>query len=184
MAALHQPQLVFVDGSFEELAQEMAGFLNIGDDVKDLIEKKQKEEILKKLILASPALHSIPEREFAGAYNLLVYLILQSDNAEALLPRVCDNLTKPIPTSPINGPGLALNTLTTIFNMLKPDDGLRFNVFMAILRFLKAHGMFEHLKPYLKNLDEWMDQWKLQPNQKRQAYVAIEEAARESNDAQ
>lgn len=183
MAAPHQPQLVFVDGSFEELAQEMAGFLNIGDDVKDLIEKKQKDEILKKLILASPALHSIPEKEFAGAYNLLVYLILQSDNADALLPRVCDNLTKPIPTSPINGPGLALNTLTTIFNMLKPDDGLRFNVFMAILRFLKAHGMFENLKPYLKNLDDWVDEWKIGPNQKRQVYVAIEETARESNDA-
>ncbi|TGJ87968.1 hypothetical protein E0Z10_g742 [Xylaria hypoxylon] len=182
MAAPHQPQLVFVDGSFEELAQEMAGFLNVGDDVKDLIEKKQKDEILKKLIIASPALHSIPEKEFAGAYNLLVYLILQSDNAAMFLPRVCENLTKPITSSPTNGPGLALNTLTTIFNMLKPDDELRFNVFMAILKFLKIHGMFENLKPYLKSLDDWMNDWETDSEDQRQVYEAIAEAAREVGD--
>lgn len=182
MAAPHQPQLVFVDGSFDELAQEMADFLNVGDDVKVLIEKQQKDDILKKLIIASPALHSIPEKEFAGAYNLLVYLILQSDKAEMFLPRVCDNLTKPITSSPMNGPGLALNTLTTIFNMLKPDDGLRFNVFMAILRFLKFHGMFENLKSYLKSLDDWMDEWEIDSEDQRQAYEAIAEAAREVGD--
>ncbi|KAK5632943.1 hypothetical protein RRF57_008659 [Xylaria bambusicola] len=183
MAAPHQPQLVFVDGSFEELAQEMADFLNVGDDVKALIEKNQKDEVLKKLIIASPTLHSIPEKEFAGAYNLLVYLILQSDNADKLLPRVCDNLSKPITSSPINGPGLALNTLTTIFNMLKPDDELRFNVFMAILRFLKFHGMFENLKPYLKSLDDWMTEWETDPEDQRQAYEAIAETARDAGDA-
>ncbi|RWA09288.1 hypothetical protein EKO27_g5811 [Xylaria grammica] len=183
MAAPHQPQLVFVDGSFEELAQEMADFLNISDDVKALVEKNQKDEVLKKLVIASPALHSIPEKEFAGAYNLLVYLILQSDNASMFLSRVCDNLTKPITSSPINGPGLALNTLTTIFNMLKPDDELRFNVFMAILKFLKLHGMFENLKPYLKSLDDWMNDWETDSDDQRQAYEAIAETAREAGDA-
>lgn len=183
MAAPHTPQLVFVDGSFEELAQEMAEFLNVGDDVKALIEKNQKDEVLKKLIIASPTLHSIPEKEFAGAYNLLVYLILQSDNAEMFLPRVCDNLTKPITSSPISGPGLALNTLTTIFNMLKPDDELRFNVFMAILRFLRSHGMFENLKPYLKSLDQWMTEWEADSEDQRQAYEAIADTAREAGDA-
>ncbi|GAP86034.1 putative eukaryotic translation initiation factor 3 subunit M [Rosellinia necatrix] len=183
MAAPHQPQLVFVDGSFEELAQEMANFLNVGDDVKALVEKQQKNEVLKKLIIASPALHSIPEKEFAGAYNLLVYLILQSDNPAMFLPRVCENLTKPIPSSPMNGPGLALNTLTTIFNMLKPDDELRFNVFMAILRFLKFHGMFENLKPYLKSLDDWMNDWESESDDRRQAYETIAEIANEAGDA-
>ncbi|KAI1368562.1 hypothetical protein F5Y08DRAFT_335456 [Xylaria arbuscula] len=183
MAAPHQPQLVFVDGSFEELAQEMAEFLNVGDDVKALIEKNQKDEVLKKLIIASPALHSIPEKEFAGAYNLLVYLILQSENVEMFLPRVCDNLSKPITSSPMNGPGLALSTLTTIFNMLKPEDEVRFNVFMAILRFLKQHGMFENLKPYLKSLDQWMTEWETDSEDQRQAYEAIADTAREAGDA-
>ncbi|KAI1323336.1 PCI-domain-containing protein [Xylariaceae sp. FL0255] len=183
MAAPHQPQLVFVDGTFEELAQEMADFLNVSDEVKALIEKKQKDEVLKKLIIASPALHSIPEKEFAGAYNLLVYLILQSENPEVFLRRVCDNLTKPITSSPVNGPGLALSVLTTIFNMLKPDDDLRFNVFKAILKFLKIHGMFETLKPYLKPLDDWMEEWGADSDDQRQAYEFIADTARDAGDS-
>ncbi|KAI1261107.1 PCI-domain-containing protein [Xylariaceae sp. FL1019] len=182
MAAPHQPQLVFVDGTFEELAQEMAEFLSVGDDVKALIEKKQKDEVLKKLIIASPALHSIPEKDIAGAYNLLVYLTLQSENADKFLPRICDNLRKPITSSPVNGPGLALNVLTTIFNMLKPDDDLRFNVFKTILSFLKAHNMFETLKPYLKPLDDWMEDWEVDSEDQREVYEIIADIARDGGD--
>ncbi|KAI1810996.1 PCI-domain-containing protein [Poronia punctata] len=183
MAGAQQPQLAFIDGTFEELAQEMADFLNIGDEVKPLVEKQQRDDILKKLIIASPALHSIPEKEFAGAYNLLVYLVLQSDKVEMFLPRVCDNLMKPVTSSPINGPGLGLNVLTTIFNMLRPNDEMRYNVFMAILRFLKFHGMFENLKPYLKNLDSWMADWGTDAEDQRQAFEAIAEAAQEAGDS-
>ena len=77
MAAPPQPQLVFVDGSFADLAQEMADYLNVGDEVKPLIEKDQKDEVLKKIIIASPALNNQPEKEFTAAYNLLVYLVLR-----------------------------------------------------------------------------------------------------------
>lgn len=82
----------------------------------------------------------------------------------------------------MNGPGLALNTLTTIFNMLQPDDDLRFHVFMAILKFLRIHGMFENLKPYLKSLDDWMEDWEVDSKSQRQAYEAIAETAREVGD--
>ncbi|KAI1497379.1 hypothetical protein F5X99DRAFT_421424 [Biscogniauxia marginata] len=182
MAARQQPQLVFVDGSFTELAQEMAEYLNVSEDVKDLIEKEQNDEVLKKIILASTALNSIPEKEFTAAYNLLVYLVLQSENVEMFLPRICDNLSKPVTSSPVHGPGLALNALTNIFNMLPPDHELRFNVFMAILRFLKLHGMFENLKRYLPNLDGWLKEWDVDDEDKRKLYESIAEAASDSGD--
>ncbi|KAI5917803.1 hypothetical protein F4810DRAFT_704657 [Camillea tinctor] len=180
--AAPQPQLVFVDGSFAELAQEMADFVSVGEEVKPLLEKEQNDEVLKKIIVASTALNSIPEKEFTAAYNLLVYLVLQSEKAEVLLPRVCDNLMKPITTSPVNGPGLALNALTNIFNMLQPENELRYNVFMTILRFLKHHGMFENIKRYLPNLDAWLEQWKVDEDAKRKLYETVAEAATESGD--
>ncbi|KAI1638569.1 hypothetical protein F4809DRAFT_649196 [Biscogniauxia mediterranea] len=182
MAARQQPQLVFVDGSFAELAQEMADFVNVGEEVKPLIEKEQNDDVLKKIIVASTALHSIPEKEFTAAYNLLVYLVLQSEKAEVLLPRVCDNLMKPVTSSPVNGPGLALNALTNIFNMLQPDNELRYNVFMAILGFLKHHGMFENLKRYLPSLDAWLKDWDVDDDAKRKLYETVAEAATDSGD--
>ncbi|KAI0596413.1 hypothetical protein F4775DRAFT_564456 [Biscogniauxia sp. FL1348] len=182
MAARQQPQLVFVDGSFAELAQEMADFVNVGEEVKPLIEKEQNDDVLKKIIVASTALHSIPEKEFTAAYNLLVYLVLQSEKADLLLPRVCDNLMKPVTSSPVNGPGLALNALTNIFNMLQPDNELRYNVFMAILGFLKHHGMFENLKRYLPSLDAWLKEWNVDDDAKRKLYETVAEAATDSGE--
>ncbi|KAI2471203.1 PCI-domain-containing protein [Annulohypoxylon bovei var. microspora] len=182
-----QPQQrVFVDGTFAELAQEMADYLHIGDEVKPLLEKDQKDEALKKIVLASPALNSVPEKEFQSSYNLLVYLVLQSDNAGMFLPRVCDNLTKPIPSSPVHGAGLALNALTTIFNLLNPeserDNELRFQVFMAILRFVKQHGLYETLKKVLPELKTWLQQWETDEEDQRKLYMEVAEIAHDAND--
>ncbi|KAI0889861.1 PCI-domain-containing protein [Annulohypoxylon maeteangense] len=179
-------QRVFVDGSFAELAKEMADYLHVGEEVKPLLEKDQKDEVLKKIVLASPALNAVPEKEFQSSYNLLVYLVLQSDNVGMFLPRVCDNLTKPITSSPVHGPGLALNALTTIFNLLKHDNerdsDLRFNVFMAILRFVKHNGFYETLKKSLPDVKGWLQQWESDEEDQRKLYTEVAEVALEAGD--
>lgn len=179
-----QPQLVFVDGSFNELAQEMADYIHIGDEIKPLIEKDQQDEVLKKIIIGSTALNAVPEKEFTAAYNLLVYLVLQSKNPNMFLSRVCDNLMKPITSSPQNGTGLALGALTNIFNMLKPDNEIRYHVFVAIVKFIKMNGMFEHLKKYLPKLDLWVQQWDLDEEDERKLYELIAEVASDAGDDQ
>ncbi|KAI1208713.1 PCI-domain-containing protein [Annulohypoxylon truncatum] len=179
-------QRVFVDGSFAELAKEMADYLHVGEEVKPLLEKDQKDEVLKKIVLASPALNAVPEKEFQSGYNLLVYLVLQSDNAGIFLPRVCDNLTKPITSSPVHGPGLALNALTTIFNLLnhdsERDNELRYNVFMAILRFVKSNGFYDTLKKTLPELKGWLQHWETDEEDQRKLYIEVAEIAHEAGD--
>ncbi|KAI1107850.1 PCI-domain-containing protein [Jackrogersella minutella] len=182
----HSQQVVFVDGTFAELAQEMADYLNVGDEVKPLLEKDQKDEVLKKIIIASPALNSVPEKEFQSSYNLLVYLVLQSDNAGMFLPRVCDNLTKPITSSPVHGPGLALNVLTAVFNQLKVeserDNALRYNVFMAILRFVKLNGFYDTLRRTLPQIPAWLKKWETDEEDQRKLYMEIAEIAHDAGD--
>ncbi|KAK8056333.1 PCI-domain-containing protein [Apiospora rasikravindrae] len=177
-----QPQLVFVDGTFNELAQEMADYVRIGDEVKPLIEKDQQDEILKKIIVASSALNQVPEKEFTAAYNLLVYLVMQSKNADKLLPRVCDNLLKPVTSSPQNGPALALGALTNIFNMVKPDNEIRFHIFSSIVRFVKQYSMFDNLKKHLRTLDSWVEQWEIDEEAQRKLYEEIAEVASDASD--
>ena len=58
----------------------------------------------------------------------------QSPKLDDYLPKLCQNLSSPIKSSPQNGPGLALSILTTIFNILAPDNDNRYHVFLAILR--------------------------------------------------
>ncbi|KAK3943628.1 hypothetical protein QBC46DRAFT_351209 [Diplogelasinospora grovesii] len=176
------PQLIFVDGSFAELAQEMADYIQVGEQVKPLLEKEQREEALQVIVKASHFLNSVPEKEFTAAYNLLIHLILQSKEPQKCLPTVCQNLLKPITSSPTHGFTLASNALSTIFNLLDKNNPLRYNVFMQIARFVRQHGQFELLKPRLKNLEVWLEEWDVDDEQQRRLYIEVAEAASEAGD--
>lgn len=119
----------------------------------------------------------MPEKEFTAAYNLLIYLVLQSPNVNMFLPKICENLSKPIVSSLTNGPGLALNGLTTIFNLLRPDNEVRFNVFQAILRLVKMNGLFELLRPQLFRLDIWLQEWNVEQKDRRKLFIQIADVA-------
>ncbi|KAL8370598.1 hypothetical protein RB595_000796 [Gaeumannomyces hyphopodioides] len=184
MAATQQPQLVFVDGAFAELAQDMANLLSIGDEVKPLLEKEQEEEALARIVKASTSLNSIPEKEFTGAYNALVYLVLQSKEPKKHLPTVCQNLTKPVTSSPQHGAQLALFELTSIFNLLKPADPVRFHVLIQIVRFYKIHNLpiSEHLKAALKNLPRWLETWENSEEDCRKIYLEVVDVMTAANE--
>ncbi|KAI6358429.1 hypothetical protein MCOR25_007306 [Pyricularia grisea] len=175
MAASYQPQLVFVDGSFAELAQDMASVLQISDEIQPLLDSEKESEALAKIVTESKKLNAIPEKEFTGAYNLLVHLVLQSKEPKKHLPTICQNLTRPVTSSPQHGAQLALFELTSIFNLLKPNDPVRFNVFIQIIRFYKIHSIpiSDHLKSALKQLPRWLQSWDLDEEDQRKMYLEV-----------
>ena len=120
--------------------------------------------------------------EFIAAYNLLVHLVRQSPNLDKFLPKICQNLSAPIVSSPTNGPGLALSVLTTIFNILPSDNDTRYHVFLAILRVVRSSSSFEALKPQLKNIDSWVAQWESDDEDQRKLYLSIAEVADEAGE--
>lgn len=185
-ARLHEmappTQQVFIDGTFPDLAQELAVYLNIGEEVKPLLEANKKDEVLRKLVTASSSLNASPEKEFTAAYNLLVYLVIQSPSVNSFLPKVCENLSKPITSSPTNGSGLALSALTTIFNLLSPDNKVRYNVFQQILKLVKSNGMFDTLRPQLKKLDTWVEEWELDEEDQRELFEKVADVAEDAGE--
>lgn len=179
-----QPQLLFVDGSFEELAKEMADYLK-AEDAKQLLagdKAVSKEEVLSKLVAASGALNTVPEKEYTAASNLMVHLVLQSADPKKYLPTLCASFAKPMSNSPVHGVGLSLNALSTVFNLLEPADPIRARVFMEILKFLKAHGMFDNLRPYLERLPEWLDSWGAGEEIERKIYEEVADVAAEAGE--
>ncbi|KAI9759428.1 MAG: hypothetical protein M4579_002342 [Chaenotheca gracillima] len=182
---------LLIEGPFEELADELALYLdnvkkgqgdessNVQAEIAPLLEQSQKDEVLKKLVTSSVALNAAPEKEFTASYNLLIHLIRQSDNVEMFLPKVCQNLSKPITSAGANGPGMALSTLTTIFNIMQPDDETRYNVFLEILRVVRNYGLWELIKPQLKNLDRWIIEWESDEEDQRKLFLEIASVARD-----
>ncbi|KAK6394566.1 hypothetical protein LTR95_019568, partial [Oleoguttula sp. CCFEE 5521] len=144
------PRLSLVEGSFEELALELATYLDQQkgeeSDVLSTITPKiadpeqegrpaetDKDAVLESLVGASDVLNSAPEKELQAAYNLLIHLISQSEDPDNYIRSICLNLRKPITSSPANNTGIALSILGTIFNTLDPDDSTRYNVLTLII---------------------------------------------------
>lgn len=185
------PTQVFVDGAFEDLADELAAYIDnvkkdesggVRAEIKPLLEANQKDEALKKLITASPVLNTAPEKEFTAAYNLLIYLVVQSPNVNMFLQKVCENISRPITSSPANSSGLSLSVLTTLFNLLQPDNEVRYNVFQTILRTVKTSGLYEMLRPQLEKLDTWIEQWEVDEEDQRKLFGQISEVAEDAGE--
>jgi translation initiation factor 3 subunit M len=120
--------------------------------------------------------------EFIAAYNLLIHLVNQSPNVSMFLPKICQNLSTPVTSSPANGSGLALSILSTIFNILPADSEVRFHVMLAILRVIRATSNFETLRPQLKQLDNWLETWDMAEEENRKLYLAVSDAAAGANE--
>ncbi|EXJ79360.1 hypothetical protein A1O3_08862 [Capronia epimyces CBS 606.96] len=200
---------LLIEGSFSELAEEFAQYLDglskaeEGAGVQAEIEQPlnkireaeqaevevdeaavqtQKDEVLKKLVTKASILNSGPEREFTAAYNLLISLSLQSPIYEQLFARICQYLSEqPVTSSPIYGGSLALQTLTTVFNVLPPTSEARYHVFLAILKVITATSSsqaFEALVSQLEtNIPEWLASWQLDDEDARSLYTAIADVA-------
>ena len=98
------------------------------------------------------------------------------------LPRICDHLSKPITSSPNNGSGLALNVLTTVFNLLPRENTVRFNVFEAIVGLVRNTGSWEALRPQLGKLEWWMREWDVDEEDQRKLFRKIVDVADEAGE--
>ena len=79
---------LLIEGSFEELADELAQYLdglkksqgdetsNIQAETADLLKENQKDEVLKKLVMGSQALNQAPEKgmDMAESQNTRAWL--------------------------------------------------------------------------------------------------------------
>jgi translation initiation factor 3 subunit M len=91
-------------------------------------------------------------------------------------------LTAPITSSPANGGGLALNVLGTIFNTIPATSELRYHILLAINRVIRATSNFETLRPQLKPLDQWLEQWDMEDEDTRKLYLAISDTASDAGE--
>ncbi|KAF1950705.1 PCI-domain-containing protein [Byssothecium circinans] len=186
---------LLIEGSFEELADELAQYIdnlknsqgdtksNIQAETAANLKENKKDEVLKKLVMGSQALNQAPEKEFIAAYNLLIHLVRQSPNLPMFLPKICAHLSAPITSSPLNGGGLALSVLGTVFNTLPEDHSeMRYHILLAVLRVIRATSNFETLRPQLKQLDKWLEEWEMDDSEDRKLYLAVSDVAADAGE--
>ena len=116
------------------------------------------------------------------AYNLLLHISRQANKPDMFFARICEHLSQPITSSPQHGTGLALTVLSTMFNIIPPTHDARYHVLMAILKVVRASGSFDAVKPQLKDLEIWLEQWEMDEEDQRELYLAVAEVAQETGE--
>lgn len=99
-----------------------------------------------------------------------------------MFARICQYLCEqPITSSPTHGNSLAIQALTTVFNVLPLSSDSRYHVFLAILKVLKtvtSPQSFDALVPQLEiNIPNWLSAWQLDDEDVRTLYLAVADAA-------
>ncbi|KAJ5242456.1 Eukaryotic translation initiation factor [Penicillium citrinum] len=197
---------LLIEGSFSELAEEFANYVDsirkegsLQSEIAPLLQpirqqeqaegepdRKQYDEVLKKIVASATALNGAPEKEITPSYNLLVHLVHQASDPDMFLPRICTYLAKPITTSPQFGSTLAISILTTIFNTLSANDSSRYHVLLAIVAVIRQSGSgyaFEALKQQLaEQLPTWLSAWELDSEESQKLHLAIADAATAAGD--
>ncbi|KAI2829936.1 hypothetical protein CBS63078_10070 [Aspergillus niger] len=200
---------LLIEGSFTELADEFAQYIDalrkseasnsLQSEISPLLQplreqeqsdaepdRKQRDEVLKKLVSAAVVLNGAPEKEIISAYNLLVHLVHQASDPDMFLSRICTYLAKPISSSPQFGPSLAISILSTIFNTLAPSDSSRYHVLLAtvaVIRQSSSSIAFDALKSQLATqLPGWLAAWELDADEAQRLHLAIADAAQASGD--
>jgi translation initiation factor 3 subunit M len=146
-------------GSFNELAVELAHYLDTlrksDDTIQPAIEESLKKEdrgaVLKLLTENANVLNSAPEKsecssgllllqtfncaflDIIPAYNLLLHLARQSPNPDIYFTQICHQLISAPMALSQHGVGLTLTILSTIFNIIPADGGSRYQVLQSIL---------------------------------------------------
>ncbi|KAF3940145.1 hypothetical protein ABW19_dt0200922 [Dactylella cylindrospora] len=182
---------LLVEGSFDDQVVELAEYFDtlkggeptLAQELAPMLEKGDKEDVMEKLVEASSVLSQAPEKEYIPAYNLLVHLIRTSPLLPSLLDTVTANLAVPLKNSP-NSATLSLSILTTIFNVLPPESSLRSEVFRSIVKVVDDNGLYESLKPQLKSLDRWLQEWDAGVEDTREILTLLANVAEKAGDNQ
>jgi len=158
----------------------------------EMLKKGQNEEIVQILTSESVALSNGAEKgptfsgsyfnslDFEPAYNLLTHLILTSASVDTLLPQVISNLSTP-PSYP-QGPSLSIAILSSIFNIIPERPSLRFQVFKAILSIAQKHNLYDYVSSYFDSVNEWLDEWKVSPEERSQVWAIVISMAEKAGD--
>ena len=96
--------------------------------------------------------------------------------------KILEHISAPITTSQNHGAGIQLACLSTLFNTVNADDVVRFYILEQIVKVIRSSNNFESIKPQLKNLDSWLEEWDMDEDKERQLFLELSAAAYEASD--
>ncbi|ORY82499.1 hypothetical protein BCR37DRAFT_398481, partial [Protomyces lactucae-debilis] len=168
--------MLVVDGSFEEQIDELAQYIDsiaegeskLQEQIEACLQKDDKEAAIKAAVDAGSAINNAAEKDFEPSYNLLLYILLQADEPQTLLPTLLSSLTQARSHSVVQ----VYKILWTVFNVVPQPAKL--DAFKALLQFSQAQGLQDTLLPKVaKQVGGWLSEWSASPQQAKEIYQLL-----------
>ncbi|KAG0044602.1 hypothetical protein BGZ83_010176 [Gryganskiella cystojenkinii] len=175
---------LFIDAPVQNQVAELATYISTlrGDEelalvkeVTPLAEANNITEAAKVLVRESKALLEAPEKEFEGAHNLLVAIVLvESDKANV------DQILKSLISEPAQKTNIKFKVLSNIFNTLPANSPLRLDVFSAIVDLAVAGDDMDLVLPQLQYVPNWISEWGVSTEAERALLLTLSDRLKES----
>ncbi|CAL1357665.1 unnamed protein product [Linum trigynum] len=120
----------------------------------------------------------VSEKDLECIFTVICNLVTKSQNPSEAL-EMAKLISAKIVQQPTEKPALRLKILFNLYNLLE-DPYARFSVYMKALTLALNGKVADHIIPSLKKIDGFLKEWNLDVKDRRELYLAISNALKDS----
>ncbi|CDO69565.1 hypothetical protein BN946_scf184759.g5 [Trametes cinnabarina] len=195
---------IFAEGTFDEQILELVHYLSrsVPEDGRQTYvqpfedalatpegqkpieeDEERRRKVLTSVVEQVKGLGEGSDKEIEGFFNLLFSHFLTLFPLDAPETRShLDSLLKTIVAAPDHTP-TKYRILATLFNSIPRRSHLRYTVYQTLLEFASANDDLEHLGISQTEVDKWLSEWEISPEEKSGFLKLLVHSFAKANDA-
>lgn len=140
-------------------------------EAKALIEQKDLAALVSKFVDALPLLFGQPEKDVENCINLISALLRNLDPTTLL--KLVTRMVEYITASTEDRALFRLRIVGNLYNLLDVSSPYRFDIFMALVKYVVESNTMEVLIPQFSKFEGWLKQWGASAEQARALYLLV-----------
>jgi len=173
-----KPETLKLVNLISSLKDEEEGNAPYYSELLDLLENDKVADAFTKIVEETDLILSKikSERDLESIFNLEIAICIKS-NLKQLLIRLADIISE----SPNGKPSRKMKILNNIYSNLEVNDPLRYNIYLAIVKFSAKNDYMDIILNHLVHLDLWLKNWNASVEQKRELFLTLRNFLIETN---
>jgi len=173
-----KPETLKIVNLISSLKDEEEGDAPYYSELLDLLENDKVAEAFPKIVEETDLILSKikSERDLESIFNLEIAICVKS-NLKQLLIRLANIISE----SENGKPSRKMKILNNIYSNLEVNDPLRYDVYLAIVKFSAKNDYMDIILNHLVHLDLWLKNWGSSVEQKRELFLTLRNLLNEAN---
>lgn len=173
-----KPETLKIVNLISSLKDEEEGDAPYYSELLDLLENDKVAEAFPKIVEETDLILSKikSERDLESIFNLEIAICIKS-NLKQLLIRLANIIGE----SENGKSSRKMKILNNIYSNLEVNDPLRYDVYLAIVKFSAKNDYMDIILNHLVHLDLWLKNWGSSIEQKRELFLTLRNLLNEAN---